>query len=222
MEPRTAAATACGIPSERDAALADRTGRALEALIDGTRPVRRRDRRSTGAGGESAPRILRPHGAWQGHFAYFPSCRTDHAAGGRVVAGVADASGPASRRRPDCLPKGRLGPPRPRRGHPHLAPRDGVPPPRGTRRTDRARPGTRPAIAEALSDGVARRQCPLSGRPSRPALCVMPNAISTRGSGMAVSMRNGCAACSPTRQISRPACWTGPTRSWTAISPVPS
>ena len=35
MEPETAAATACGIPSERDAALADR---ALEALIDGTRP----------------------------------------------------------------------------------------------------------------------------------------------------------------------------------------
>jgi len=28
-----------GIPSERDAALADRAGRALEALIEGTQPV---------------------------------------------------------------------------------------------------------------------------------------------------------------------------------------
>ena len=39
METKTAPETACGIPSERDAALADRAGRALEALIDGTRPV---------------------------------------------------------------------------------------------------------------------------------------------------------------------------------------
>ena len=39
MEAKTALETACGIPSERDAALADRAGRALEALIDGTRPV---------------------------------------------------------------------------------------------------------------------------------------------------------------------------------------
>ncbi len=39
MEAKTAPETACGIPSERDAALADRAGRALEALIDGTRPV---------------------------------------------------------------------------------------------------------------------------------------------------------------------------------------
>ena len=39
MEEKTAPETACGIPSERDAALADRAGRALEALIDGTRPV---------------------------------------------------------------------------------------------------------------------------------------------------------------------------------------
>ncbi len=39
MEAKTALETACGIPSERDAALADRAGQALEALIDGTRPV---------------------------------------------------------------------------------------------------------------------------------------------------------------------------------------
>ena len=39
MEAKTALETACGIPSERDAALADRAGRALEALMDGTRPV---------------------------------------------------------------------------------------------------------------------------------------------------------------------------------------
>ncbi len=37
MEPKTA--TAYGIPSERDATLAGRAGRALEALTDGTQPV---------------------------------------------------------------------------------------------------------------------------------------------------------------------------------------
>jgi len=39
METKTAADTACGIPSERDAALAERAGRALETLIDGAQPV---------------------------------------------------------------------------------------------------------------------------------------------------------------------------------------
>ena len=39
MEPKTAADTACGIPSDRDAALAERAGRALEALIDSAQPV---------------------------------------------------------------------------------------------------------------------------------------------------------------------------------------
>ena len=39
MEPKTADATACGIPSERDAALAERASRALEALIDSAQPV---------------------------------------------------------------------------------------------------------------------------------------------------------------------------------------
>ncbi len=39
MDTKTAPETACGIPSERDAALADRAGRALEALIDSAQPV---------------------------------------------------------------------------------------------------------------------------------------------------------------------------------------
>ena len=39
METKTTADTPYGIPSERDAALADRAGRALEALIDSTQPV---------------------------------------------------------------------------------------------------------------------------------------------------------------------------------------
>ncbi len=42
METKIAPDAACGIPSEHDAALADRAGRALEALealIEGTRPV---------------------------------------------------------------------------------------------------------------------------------------------------------------------------------------
>ena len=39
MEPKTAADTACGIPSDRDAALAERAGRALEALVDSAQPV---------------------------------------------------------------------------------------------------------------------------------------------------------------------------------------
>ena len=39
MATRTEAAVPLGIPSERDAALADRAGRALDALIEGTQPV---------------------------------------------------------------------------------------------------------------------------------------------------------------------------------------
>ena len=39
MGTRTEARLPLGIPSERDAALADRAGRALEALIEGTQPV---------------------------------------------------------------------------------------------------------------------------------------------------------------------------------------
>ncbi|MCY3996997.1 MAG: helix-turn-helix domain-containing protein [Rhodobacter sp.] len=39
METTTVADTPYDIPSEGDAALAERAGRALEALIDGTRPV---------------------------------------------------------------------------------------------------------------------------------------------------------------------------------------
>ena len=39
MATRTAAGMPLGIPSERDAALADRAGRALEPLVEGTRPV---------------------------------------------------------------------------------------------------------------------------------------------------------------------------------------
>ena len=39
MATRTEARTAYGIPSEHDAALADRAGRALEALAEGTQPV---------------------------------------------------------------------------------------------------------------------------------------------------------------------------------------
>ena len=39
MATRVEAETAYGIPSERDAALADRAGRALEALVEGTLPV---------------------------------------------------------------------------------------------------------------------------------------------------------------------------------------
>ena len=39
MATRTEAGMLLGIPSERDAALADRAGRALEALIEGTQPV---------------------------------------------------------------------------------------------------------------------------------------------------------------------------------------
>ena len=48
-----------GIPSERDAALADRAGRALEALIEGTQPVSARFGDETvdspGAGAVAAP-----------------------------------------------------------------------------------------------------------------------------------------------------------------------
>jgi len=39
MATRTEAGMLLGIPSERDAALADRAGRALEALIEGSQPV---------------------------------------------------------------------------------------------------------------------------------------------------------------------------------------
>ncbi len=39
MDTKTAPETACGIPSERDAALAETAGRALEALIDSAQPV---------------------------------------------------------------------------------------------------------------------------------------------------------------------------------------
>ena len=39
MATRTAAGMPLGIPSERDAALADRAGRALEPLVEGSRPV---------------------------------------------------------------------------------------------------------------------------------------------------------------------------------------
>ena len=39
MDAKTATRTACGIPSDRDAALADRAARTLDALIDGTQPV---------------------------------------------------------------------------------------------------------------------------------------------------------------------------------------
>ncbi len=39
METKTAVETTCGIPSERDAALAKRAGRALETLADSAQPV---------------------------------------------------------------------------------------------------------------------------------------------------------------------------------------
>ena len=44
MATRTVMAMTIGIPSERDAALADRAGQALEGLADGTRPVSARFR----------------------------------------------------------------------------------------------------------------------------------------------------------------------------------
>lgn len=68
---------------------------------------------------------------------------------------IADAPRPASRRGTDPLPQGRLAPPRPRRGHSRLAPRDRAPPPRGARRVDRTRPEAWPAIGDGRPDGIA-------------------------------------------------------------------
>lgn len=59
METKTTADTACGIPSERDAALAERAGRALETLIDGTQPVSVRFGNETVALPTPAVRLLR-------------------------------------------------------------------------------------------------------------------------------------------------------------------
>ena len=39
MDTRVATRAACGIPTDGEAALADRAGRTLDALIDGTQPV---------------------------------------------------------------------------------------------------------------------------------------------------------------------------------------
>ncbi len=59
METKTTADTACGIPSDRDAALAERAGRALGTLIDGTQPVSARFGDETVALPTSAVRLLR-------------------------------------------------------------------------------------------------------------------------------------------------------------------
>lgn len=39
MNTKSATPAACGVPSDREAALADRAGRTLDAMIEGTRPI---------------------------------------------------------------------------------------------------------------------------------------------------------------------------------------
>ena len=59
MATRTVMAMTIGIPNERDAALADRAGQALEGLADGTRPVSARFRDEVVDLPEPALRLLR-------------------------------------------------------------------------------------------------------------------------------------------------------------------
>ena len=59
MDAKTATRTACGVPSDRDAALADRARRTLDALIDGTQPVSARFGAETVDIPTSAVRLLR-------------------------------------------------------------------------------------------------------------------------------------------------------------------
>ena len=59
MVTRTVMAMTIGIPSERDAVLADRAGQALEGLADGTRPVSARFRDEVVDLPEPALRLLR-------------------------------------------------------------------------------------------------------------------------------------------------------------------
>ena len=128
--------------AERDAALADRAGRALEALIEeaslyrdvrdetvvlpapALRPLRKiLDRMANGAG-------RRPDAAAR---------RTHDAPSGRASAGVAGRTWASFSTRDGFPAAGRLAPPRPRRGYSRLAPRDRAPPPRRARRADRTR-----------------------------------------------------------------------------------
>ena len=161
MATRTEVGVPLSIPSERDAALGERASQALEALIEGTQPVSARFGDTTVDLPTPALRLLREILDWiaqgKGGHPDTAARRTHHAAGGRASAGVADAPGPASRRRGNPLPEGRLAPPHPRRGHSRLAPRDRAPPPRGARRADRTRPETRPAVGDGRSESVAGR-----------------------------------------------------------------
>ena len=101
MATKTEAQTAYGIPSERDVALADRAGRALEALVEGTQPVSR-------FGNETelpVPALLlqeildrMAHGKGVALTPLHAELTTRQAG---ASAGVADALGPASRRRTD-------------------------------------------------------------------------------------------------------------------------
>ncbi|MDE0293335.1 MAG: helix-turn-helix domain-containing protein [Bryobacterales bacterium] len=67
MTTRTEAGMPLGIPSERDAALADRAGRALDALIDGTEPVSARFGDQTVDLPAPALRLLREILDWMAH-----------------------------------------------------------------------------------------------------------------------------------------------------------
>ena len=59
METKTAVETTCGIPSERDAALAETAGRALETLADSAQPVSARFGNETVDVPAPAVRLLR-------------------------------------------------------------------------------------------------------------------------------------------------------------------
>ena len=173
MATRVEAETAYGIPSERDAALADRAGRALETLVEGTQPVSARFGDETVDLPAPALRLLREildrmaHGKGVALTPLHAELTTRQAAELLQVSRthlvqLLDAG---------RIPCRKVGSHRRVRAEDisRLAPRDRAPPPRGARRAHRTRPEARPAIGDGRPDGVAGCQRALSGRSSRPA-----------------------------------------------------
>ena len=134
--------TESGIPSDRDASLAGRACRKLGAWVEGTDPVPAR----FGATAETvdlptpAVRLLKAildqmaHGNGVALTPLHAELTTRQAADLLQVSRTHLVQLLDDGRIP-CRDGGRT-PPRPHRGHPRLPPRDGIPSPGGTRRTD--------------------------------------------------------------------------------------
>ena len=221
--------TATVIPSDDDAALADRAGRKLAVWGEGTDPVParfrrgyRRTHRDPHIGLKAPQGDPGADGARQRRGIDAAACRAHHAPGGRPLAGIADALGAAARRGPNPLPQGRRASPCPRPRRPSTT--AGRPNPVAARRWTNLPPPIRSSACNSPWRSSPRCSTPMfSMRPAFAIVfCDWPTSTCMRRDGARTSMRSGYAASWRTGPTSRGTCWNEPARSWTGTFPMRS